>query len=525
MTRSQASTVAVPLVPFCELVRVSSRGQSDKLTPEIQRGALDRLRLSRPGMLVERIEDGAAGLSGAKSLSERPDLKRLFALLASGEVKEVRVHALDRLSRSDDGIERATILESVKRAGAVIVDTSGTVTDPASQQGELIGSLGLLFASWDRAKIARNTIGGRKKSAAQGKPAQGQRPHGLTYSKAEGWQINEEAAQAIQTIFDLSDKGVGTDRIAEQLTEKGVPAPKANAWNKATVRTILRETAYYGTWTQRLVGEDYACTVPAIVTRAQWDRVQAGLKERTNHHGAPGTVDALIRGVAVCGSCGSSMHVSSKRDRVIYICAKAKIAQCENGITRAAEVDALVWSALVARLKDPDLFSDAAQETDAPSEVGTWESQAKACDKRIAELNLKVDLLLERRSRGRMTEDAYRAETNKIDTQIATLERSREVARQSIASHGQRSALRESLAETVTALRGKLDAADFATRRGLVLALVPRADGYRVEVCKGGEIVIHAAIAADPSGHHSESTSRSVTGTASTLALTIRARR
>ena len=92
---------------YVELIRVSSKKQSDADTPEVQRRALDSLQQRRPGVLVERIEDGATGLSGALGLAERPDLQRLQALAQQRGFDELRVYDIDRLTRSDDLRERA----------------------------------------------------------------------------------------------------------------------------------------------------------------------------------------------------------------------------------------------------------------------------------------------------------------------------------------------------------------------------------------------------------------------------------
>ena len=58
-------TAEAPLPRFVEIVRVSTQGQADKNTPEIQHQDLDRLRESRPGIPVERI--GTTFLSQART--------------------------------------------------------------------------------------------------------------------------------------------------------------------------------------------------------------------------------------------------------------------------------------------------------------------------------------------------------------------------------------------------------------------------------------------------------------------------
>lgn len=143
---SVLSPTAQKLPRYVQLIRVSSKGQADKATPEIQRAAMVKLDAQRPGIeAAPPIEDGATGLSGALGGKDRPDLAKLFALLAARKIDEVRCYAIDRLSRSDNEVERATILQNLKDAGAVIVDASGSVIDPSEQMGQLMGSLSLLL--------------------------------------------------------------------------------------------------------------------------------------------------------------------------------------------------------------------------------------------------------------------------------------------------------------------------------------------------------------------------------------------
>src|SRR4051812_40174303 len=108
------ATSKAQLPRFVELIRVSSKKQSDADTPEVQRRELEKLQQRRPGVLVERIEDGASGLSGALGLAARPDLQRLAALARARAFDEVRVYDVDRLTRADDLRERAAVFGIVQ---------------------------------------------------------------------------------------------------------------------------------------------------------------------------------------------------------------------------------------------------------------------------------------------------------------------------------------------------------------------------------------------------------------------------
>src|SRR5436190_15378621 len=137
---------------FVELIRVSTKGQANDDTPEMQRRALDLLAERRPGERMARIE---VQVSGAAKMRDRPDLLELERLSKLRAYKELRVYDLDRLTRSDDMRERAAVYGMVADAGAVIVDVSGRVIDPQDESGqsEMDYLFRTYFAAHERKRI------------------------------------------------------------------------------------------------------------------------------------------------------------------------------------------------------------------------------------------------------------------------------------------------------------------------------------------------------------------------------------
>jgi DNA invertase Pin-like site-specific DNA recombinase len=232
MTRARKRTAAdlklealtEPTLPrFVELIRVSTKGQADRDTPELQRRALDRLRERRPGIPVERIE--ALGQSGAAPFDERPDLLRLLELAQAHAFDEVRVYAVDRLTRAYEADERWDIWKLVRKAGAVIVDANDNVIDPADRSGA--SEYRFFFegqnAAAEHRKIGERTLAGRLRAVAQGKFPGGAVPYGLKWhKKASAWIELDDEIAVVREAFVWSEGGESLTQIAARLNANRV---------------------------------------------------------------------------------------------------------------------------------------------------------------------------------------------------------------------------------------------------------------------------------------------------------------
>jgi site-specific DNA recombinase len=501
------------------------------MTPENQRRLLDTMLERSPGVLVCRIEDGAAGISGGNALKDRPDLLKLISLLQGRAVDEVQVVALDRLSRSDDMIERAMVLQAVRDAGAVIRTADGTVTDPSTQTGELMGSLSLLFATWEKAKIKDRTLAGRLRSVSAGKPGTGKVPYALRYDKTTAmWVIVPDEAETVQLMFSLASEGLGVERIEQRLGELGKRTRRGIPFNRAAVRFILHSTAYAGTWTQEYAGHAYATTVPTIIDRSLFDSVQTAIAGRRHSGGAPCSWDALLRGLVFC-PCGRPMHVSVKntcrtaaKHHALYRCAswRERGNSCGNPSFRAAHADATVWSAVVEKISSPDLLTEALSDRDAIPDTTTWEAQVAAARKALERVSRRAAALAEARADGVVSDADYRQRMDGYQREKANLERTVGAATAGITDATRRKSIRGALSDRLATLRATLTGSNvpFAIRRDALVALVPRELGCGITLWADGRITVRAALWSDPAGSDSPSgsgcqlvgSSRSATG-------------
>jgi DNA invertase Pin-like site-specific DNA recombinase len=485
--------VPAPALPrFVELVRVSSHGQAARDTPADQRAALERLRLSRPGRLVERIEQQ---VSGAADGVERPDLARLAELAAARAFDEVRVRHLDRLTRHDDPLERAAVLSMVRRAGAVIVDAGGSVLDPRTMGGELTWVVSTLASAEERRKILERTSAAKARLAAEGRLVHGRPPYGRTWDRAAGrWGLDEHQAAVYRRLFDLCLAGRSLRAIARALNAEGEPSPGGAAWDAAIVSRLLREPAAAGHY--RTHGA--AFEIPPVVDDATLAAAGERLRGNSRCSGPPAKHPALLRKLLMCGVCGAPLYVTKGAGAFYYYCS-AGDPTCRV-YHRVERVDAAVRAAVEAFLARPAALRAAAERDRPEDDAELAGRDAAAARRELEDLDHqeeRVARLLRRELIAERTGERQLGEVRRLravaEGQLAAAEaRARAAAR--------RGEVAAALEARVAELRAGLGAATFEDWRELLEVLFPRTAATGVVVQPNGQLELRGAIPLDARG-------------------------
>ena len=200
-------------------VRVSTDEQADSgLGLDAQRAAIEAETARRGWELHGVYTDTASG----KTLSRRPGLEDALAKLDRGDADALVVAKLDRLSRSTKDF--GTLMERAQRRGwaPVVLDLGVDTTTPA---GELVASVMVSVAQWER-----RAIGQRTKEALAAKKAQGAilgRPRQLP-------------AATRARIVGMRSNGLSLRAISDTLNSEGVPTAQGGAlWHASTIRNIV----------------------------------------------------------------------------------------------------------------------------------------------------------------------------------------------------------------------------------------------------------------------------------------------
>ena len=150
-----------------------------------------------------------------------------------------------------------------------------------------------------------------QKRAMEGKSL-GKPPFGYEINQESKFVINNEEATIVKKIYSLYvEENLGLRKIAEHLNEHNLLTKKGNAWNIVSIRDILKNTSYMGTYTR--FGLRLTRNHEPLIDAGLFREAQDKIRERRRYRGFPDSTPYLLSGLCVCGYCGSRMMGSSRK--------------------------------------------------------------------------------------------------------------------------------------------------------------------------------------------------------------------
>lgn len=315
------------------------------------------------------------------------DLEGFQAMLEAARRREFQVLIVpdpDRFAR--DMLKALTHEQQLEEYGVRVVYRSLPL-DTDSDEGVLGKNIIHAIAHYERRKIRRRTMGGRREKAKAGKvvgngvPPYGYRWEWSTPTEADqrpeivGMRIDAERAFWVRRLFALLARLSAAD-VATVLEAEGAPrSARSKRWSAEQVRRIGINPVYVGTMTYARGGDSRAAMLEgiripceAVVTPADWDAVQAGLDRRqaTRRKRGDGEDAWLLRGMLRCGHCGGMLSIDQQRHRGkvyrYYAClrndrplaARRGWEWCPQRLVAAEGLEAAAWDALVDALTDAE---------------------------------------------------------------------------------------------------------------------------------------------------------------------------
>ena len=206
-------------------------------------------------------------------------------------------------------------------------------------------------------------------------------PYGYIVNARQEFEIVPTEAEIVREIFRLYREGWGYKKIANHLTDEGIPTPRMSerqrmeaegrdckrevkaAWAIATVEGILKNDFYIGTlrsskYTRKKInGKDVKRDESEhiviehhhqeIISYREFATVKALLESRsTSNYRGQKKYDNVYSGFLVCGDCGSPMFAMSRSDlKDAYRCGtyhRRGLAGCTSHHIRVDKLDEIL---------------------------------------------------------------------------------------------------------------------------------------------------------------------------------------
>ena len=184
------------------------------------------------------------GISG-KNLVDRPAMQEMIADIEKGEVKNVLVFKIDRLTRSTaDLIYLIDLFNDNDCAFNSLTESIDTQTASGRMFLKIIG----IFAEFERENNIERVKVGIERKVREGYSIGGRASYGYDRPKHQKIQtINEQEAEIVREIFDMFvNQGVGIIDIARRLNVRKVPTKENVTWALHSLPRVSRSELRIG---------------------------------------------------------------------------------------------------------------------------------------------------------------------------------------------------------------------------------------------------------------------------------------
>ncbi len=401
------------------------------------------------------VDDGYTGTN-----FDRPGVQEGFALVKQGLVGCWLVKDLSRFGRDYLTVGQYTDIIFPSYDVRFIAVNDGVDSERGDSDG--FAAIRNLFNEWyprDTSKKVRVVF---RQKGTSGKHL-GKPPYGYRTDPADKdhWIIDEDAAPVVKRIFDLAIDGKGPEQIARILEQDKVlttkalyakqsenhPDPKKRKkmperpyhWIGQSVAGILERMEYTGcTCNFKTYSKSYKlkkripnaiedmCIFPdtqeAIVSQAQWDRVQELRKNKRRPTKAER--QGLFSGLLFCPDCGNKLHFATcksfdgKQDH--YVCSSYKSGRgtCSAHYIREDVLRELVLERIRAVnayiRQDAESFQEEwlqCRRSDQERSIREDRKRVEQAKKRLADLDVLLSRLYEDFVLGDLSKERYKKMT------------------------------------------------------------------------------------------------------------------
>ncbi len=258
---------------------------------------------------------------------------KFLAAVAAGKVQPgsvLVVESLDRLSREDPLIAQSALTDLILAGMTVVTAGDNQVYSREEIQQnpfKLIMSLVVMIRANEESETKQRRSNAFLNSALKQYQSDGKirrlgaDPSWVEFdSETQTYSLNDRV-NVIRKIMRLYSQGIGSLKIARELTEEGIStlSGKRTSWGQTTVANIIKSHALYGLKRITVQGIEYELDdfYPALIGKNEWLQLQQQRSKRSKSmHGRGDTVHLITghgKGFITCGYCGGGLGAQTQK--------------------------------------------------------------------------------------------------------------------------------------------------------------------------------------------------------------------
>jgi len=422
-------------------VRMSSDKQ--EASPKQQREEITKLAKREGYRIIHWYTDEA--VSG-DATEKRFQFQEMIRDANSGKFKAILAWDQDRFGRFDS-IEAGHWIYPLRKAGVCLVTVAQGRIDWSDITSRIIYGVQQEAKHAYLRDLSRNVTRGLIARAKRGEWVQGNRPP-FGYALDNGRLVLASSCyvKLVRRIFREYLADTSLQELTSRLNEGGVMSPSGGVWYRSTVRAVLTNVRYTGTfiWNVRSSSKYYCVrngevseapragknepgdwivlenNHPAIIERRTFDAAQRRLLARRSKKrssaSSPRPDRYVMTGLVHCEKCGSRMVGHSVKGHQYLICSghlDKGASFCDRNTVRQDELVRHVVAALEERFLDPAMVEEQRAEiladtrrsvqpgtrTKLRRQLGVQDEKLAKAKRRLVEVDLDMVSVVQQRIR------------------------------------------------------------------------------------------------------------------------------
>ena len=279
-------------------------------------------------------------LSGTND--NRPEFQRMIADSSKKHFQYVLVYQLDRFARNryDSAMYKARL----KKNSVRVLSAREYISEDAS--GILMEAVFEGMAEYYSAELSQKIQRGMNLNAEKCLCTGGNIALGFRVGEDKRFEIDPDTAPLVLQIFEKYANGQTISEITTYLNEKGHTTSRNVPFNKNSLRTMLQNKRYIGTYTYKDM--EIPNGMPRIVDDELFNKVAEIMKKNKKAPArAKGHIEYLLTTRLFCGHCKEMMTGFSGTGKAgttynYYICNGVKKKICKKKMVGKAYIENLV---------------------------------------------------------------------------------------------------------------------------------------------------------------------------------------